>query len=342
MKRSVVLLSVIVVSVMLAMSCRHKTPSNPPGEPLQNDTIDKTLENLNDRIRKDSLDADNFYQRSLYFIDNKDVNSALSDIGKAIQLNDKNADYFVALSDIYLAMNRVPNCMEALKRAEEIDPGNNNALLKLAEVYFILQDYKSVHLYTKKALDNNINDPMAYFIRGYAALEQGDTMMAIRNFEKTADLDQGNYGAYIELGTMYSLKHNPLAEGYFQTAIRIGPNRPEGYYMLGMFYQGQENFEKAVEIYEKLIVVSPGYKEAFYNLGYINLVHYFDFDASVDYFTKAISIDPKYTDAYFNRGYSYELMGDFSNARKDYQKALEITPNYENSINGLNRLDNGH
>lgn len=342
MKRSVVLLSVIFVSLMLAMSCRHKTTSNTPGEPLQNDTIDTTLENLNDRIGKDSLNADNFYERSLYYIDNKDINSALSDIGKAIQLNDKNADYFVALSDIYLAMNRIPNCMEALKKAEEIDPKNNTALLKLAEVYFILQDYKSVHLYTKKALENNINDPLAYFIRGYAALEQGDTVMAIKNFEKTADLDQDNYGAYIELGTIYSAKHNPLAEGYFQAAVRINPNRPEGYYMLGMFYQGQAYFEKAVEIYNKLIVVSPGYKEAYYNLGYINLVHFFDFDASVDYFTKAINIDPKYTDAYFNRGYSYELMEDFPNARKDYQKALEITPNDENSINGLNRLDNSH
>ncbi len=71
----------------------------------------------------------------------------------------------------------------------------------------------------------------------------------------------------------------------------------------------------------------------------INLVYLKDFEAAVKFFSKSISLDPKYTDAYFNRGYSYELMGDFINARKDYQKALELFPNYERSIKGLNRLD---
>jgi tetratricopeptide (TPR) repeat protein len=143
----------------------------------------------------------------------------------------------------------------------------------------------------------------------------------------------------VQLGILYSTARNPLAIGYFQTATKIAPNRREAYYLLGMAYQEQENIPKALETYGNLLAFAPDYKEALYNIGYIHLVYTADYPAAIDYFSRAIALDPKYTDAYFNRGYSHELSGDYGNARNDYQKALEITPNYERSIEGLNRLD---
>jgi tetratricopeptide (TPR) repeat protein len=339
MKRSLLNLILLFIPVLFLLACGQQSREKSQEEKIREDTVSSELVMLNNKVTADSMNPDNLYLRAKYFIEQQDVNNALSDIGKAIQLDGKNSSYFVTLSDCYLAMGKIPNCMDALKKAEVLDPKNNDALLKLAEVYLVLRDYQNVYNYTKKAIDFEKNNPLAYFIRGYAALEQGDTSLAIKNFQQTADLDQNYYGAYIELGSLYSAMNNPIAGGYFQTAVRIEPNRPEGYYLLGLYYQNREDFEKAVETYEKLIVISPGFKEAYYNLGYINLVHFNDFQASANYFTKAIAIDPKYTDAYFNRGYSYELMGDVAGARKEYEKALEITPNYENAIIGLNRLD---
>lgn len=338
MNRIAVYLLFLVLS--WAASC-----SNPPanekvqGESQKDDTTVTVIERLNRLIASDSTNPDHYYQRSLYYLDKKELNQALSDIGKAIQYDDKNSSYFVTLSDVYLAMGRIPSCLEALKKAESLDPANISALLKMAEVYLYLRDYTNVQDYTKRALEIDRNSPTAYFIRGYAALEQDDTSLAVRNFQRTVDLDQNHYGACIQLGGLFSAKNPALAAGYFQSAIRIDPNRPEGYYLLGFLYQEQENVDKAIATYEKLIVIAPEYKEAYYNLGYVNLVYTNDFEASVRYFSQAVLLDPKYTDAFFNRGYSYELMGDLVNARKDYIQALEITPNYENAIDGLNRLD---
>ncbi|NTV84717.1 MAG: tetratricopeptide repeat protein, partial [Bacteroidales bacterium] len=324
---------------ILVSSCQQVVEKKMTDEQPKKDSVNIEIETLNDQIYKDSLNPENYYQRSLYYIDKKEINHALSDIGKAIALNDKDADYFVALSDIYLAMGKIPNCLEALKKAEELDPKNNDALLKLAEVYLILKDYQNTFGYTKKALDHDLINPVAYFIRGYAYMEQGDTALAIKSYQAAADQDQQYYAAFIELGVLYAALKNPVAAGYFKTAINIDPNRGEAYYLLGMVYQEQEIIPKAIETYEKLLIISPGYKEAHYNMGYINLVYINDFETAIRYFSQAISLDPKYTDAYFNRGYSYELAGDLVNARKDYLKSLEITPNYERSIIGLNRLD---
>ena len=339
MKFISILWIVVLILSLTITSCRQVTEKKTTDAQPVADSVSHEIDDLNERISSDSLNPDNYYQRSLYYIENKDMNKALSDIGKAIALNDEDADYFVALSDIYLAMGKIPNCMDALKRAEELDPANNDALLKLAEVYLILKDYQSTFSYTKKALDQDLINPVAYFIRGYAYMEQGDTSLAIKSFQASADQDQNYYAAFIELGVLYTALKNPVASGYLQTAINIDPNRGEAYYLLGMVYQEQEIIPKAVETYEKLLIISPDYKEAHYNLGYINLVFIHDFATAVKYFNQAIALDPNYTDAYFNRGYSYELAGDLVNARKDYLKALEITPNYERSIIGLNRLD---
>jgi tetratricopeptide (TPR) repeat protein len=326
--------------LLAASSCQHSIRTDKKADKSEVVTSAAVeLDSLNLAIASDSLDPEGFYNRSKYYLQHSETNQALADINRAIQLNSKNAGYFVTLADIYLAVNRVPNCLEALLKAMELDPVNNDAMLKLSEVYLLLKDYENCFKYSGMALDHERINPVAHFIRGYAYMELGDTALAIRNFQAAADLNQKYYEAYVQLGILYSIAKSPLAAGYLEAATRIEPNRPEGYYLLGMAYQEQENIQKALETYHQLLTIAPNYKEALYNIGYIHLVYTGDYKTAVDYFSRAIAIDPKYVDAYFNRGYSFELSGDYENARKDYQKALEILPNYERSIEGLNRLD---
>ncbi len=324
--------------LLIMASCNNTMEHKTVREPAV-DTAISSLDRLNAGISTDSLNPQLYHQRAMYFMDQNDVNSALSDIGRAIELNDRNPDYFVTLADLYLMSGRMPNCLESLQRAEELDPNHNSALLRLAEAYLILKDYQNTFAYSKRALDLDRINPVAHFIRGYAYMELGDTSLAIKNFQAAADQDQQYYNAFVELGVLYTALRSPLSTGYLQTAINIEPGRPEAYYLLGMAYQEMENIPKALETYDRLLAIDPEYKEAYYNSGYLNLVYLNDFETAIRLFTRAIELDPSYTDAYFNRGYSFELSGDFDNARKDYLKAMEITPNYERSITGLNRLD---
>lgn len=339
MRKSICHWLFIALALFVVVSCGETTQKNENASQSSPQQGTSEIQKLSDVIAADSLNPESYYLRSKLYLGGFEVNKALADINKAIQLDNKNSDYFVVLSDIYLAMNRIPNCLDALKKAEELDGTNNNALLKLSEIYLILKDYDKSFAYANKALDLEQLNPKAHFTRGYAYMELGDTTLAIRSFEAASNQDPNYFEAFIELGILYAAQGNALAAQYFQTAARIKPDRSEAYYLLGMFYQNQENIPKAVETYEKLLTIDPEYKEAHYNLGYINLVYTNDFEKAVSYFTTAITLDPKYTDAIFNRGYSYELMGDFSKARIDYQKALEVTPNYERAIEGLNRLD---
>jgi tetratricopeptide (TPR) repeat protein len=335
MKKSLHLLVYFIL--MLFLSFCGRQGKNPPE---QSSTAPATaLKVLTEKIQHDSSDAGLFHRRAQLYLDEGQINNALGDINKAIQLDAENAGYFITLADIYLAMGKIPGSLESLQKAEKLDPKNNDALIKQAELYLVIKDYPKCFNYVNAALALNRQNPVAYFIWGYAQLERGDTTSAIRNLQTAADQDQNYYDAFLQLGMVYAARKNPVAEDYFRSAIRIDSTRTGAYYLMGLLYQETGEYTKALDIYEKLARVSPAMKEAHYNMGYVNLVSLGNYPAAIQHFTEAIRLDPKYTDAYFNRGYSYELSGDLMNAKKDYEQALQVQPNYDRAIEGLNRLD---
>ena len=335
MKKSL-LLSVYFFLVLLLSSCgRHG--NNPAGQ--SSGAPATALEALTQKIQNDSSDAELFHQRAELYLDEGQVNNALGDINQAIQLDGGNSGYFVTLADIYLSMGKIPGSLEALQKAEKLNPKNNDALIKQAELYVVIKNYPKCFNYVNAALALNRQNPVAYFIWGFAQLEMGDTTSAIRNLQTAADQDQNYYDAFLQLGMIYSDRKNPMAADYFRSAIRIDSTRTGAYYLMGMLYQETGEYNKALDIYEKLSRISPGMKEACYNMGYVYLVYLENYPAAIEKFTEAIRLDPKYADAFFNRGYCYELSGDLMNAKKDYEQALQVQPNYDRAIEGLNRLD---
>jgi len=327
----------VVVALALA-SCvgnNEKVADGDNGEKTET----KSESILDKLISLDPENPDLYNQRALSYLDQNMINDALSDINMALQLDSTRSDYFVTLSSIYLAMGKISNCILSLDVAEELDPENKDAILKRAEVYLIIREYKVTFEQIQILLAMDEFNPKAYFIRGLALLETGDTAMAVRSLMTAVEQDQQYYEAYMQLGYLYASLGDPLAEGYYNNAINTEPNNPDPYYFLGIYYQEQENIDKAVRIYDQLLSLDSVYIDAWYNLGYLNLVYISDYEKAVQYFTHAIELNPDYTEAYYNRGYSNELSGDFTLARKDYLKATEITPNYDLAVKGLNRLD---
>ena len=327
------------VAVMLLsalLSCRQSDKE--PAADLKNTDITE-LQRLDSAISRDPSNAMLLNERARYYLMNSELNKALSDVNSALQIDSKNAAHYITLSDIYLSMGKLNNCIESLEKAEELEPENTEGLLKQAEVYLILREYQKSFEYVKRALEIDDFNPVAYFIRGYALLETGDTVKAVREFIRATDQDQQYYEAYMQLGLLYASKNDPLAVGYYRNAINSNPNNPEPYYFLGMFYQENENIGQALQVYDQLLAVDPEYVDAYYNLGYLNLVYLEDYEMAARYFTDVIDRSPKHSDAWYNRGYAYELAGDYDRARMNYTRALEITPNYELAVEALNRID---
>ena len=53
-----------------------------------------------------------------------------------------------------------------------------------------------------------------------------------------------------------------------------------------------------------------------------------DFKKAVSDYNKAIDVNPDFVVAYLNRGHSHSRMGEFDKAIADYSKAIELNPRY--------------
>lgn len=333
-----ILFSCILLCLFALSSCQNGGDIS-DGQKQGNDTTRLKLEMLNQEIDADITNPDLYNKRAKFYLYDRQFDNALKDVHKAISIDDGKSTFYITLSDIFLMMGKPDESRDALKKAISKNPGDVDALLKLAKLYLIIKDYKNCYATVKQLLMIDNGNSAAYFTRAIALLEQGDTIRAVDDLKQAVDKNQECYEAYIELGELYAVKGDAMAELYFNNALKLRPNSREALYMLGLHYQETGKFEKALKTYQTLAKSDTAFRETSFNQGYIYLVYLKDFAKAVQFFSESIKKDSGYYEAYFNRGYAYELAGDYKKAYEDYQKSLKIEVNYEKAIEGLNRLD---
>lgn len=66
------------------------------------------------------------------------------------------------------------------------------------------------------------------------------------------------------------------------------------------------------------------------------------FKVAIEYYNKAIELNPFYSTAFFNRGTIRADMGNFEDARYDFEKARELEINFESKLTVSKSLLNEH
>lgn len=296
------------------------------------------LQELNQKITAEPKNAAYYNERAKYYYAQKDLGAASKDILVAITLDSSKADFYVTLSDIFFAGGKSSQSKRSLDKSLLLDPANKEALLRMGELYLYVKDNKKSIEYLDKVLKIDVNTPKAYFIKGMDFKEMGDTAKAISSFQTTIEQDVEYYNAYVQLGLIYAARRNPLALKYYENALKLDPKSVEVMYNTAMYLQENNELNKAIELYTKILSIEPQNKYANYNLGYIHYEYLKVFGEAVKHFNNAITCDPKYAEAVYMRGLSYEAMGDVQRASVDYTKALVIAPGYEKPMLGLQRL----
>jgi Tfp pilus assembly protein PilF len=250
--------------------------------------------------------------------------------------------YYVSQAEYYIFNGEPNSAKKGLNTCLKKFPENTDAMLKLAEIHLYMKEYGQAKLMLQRVLP--INDELAqiYFIQGLIALETSDTTGAIRNFQTTIDKEPDYYAAYIQAGKIYSSQGNPLAIQYLKSAIDLQPSMYEAHYLLGYFFQEHGFLDEAAQEYEYISTkIDSTQADPYYNRGYIEMVYKGNFKEAAKWFTRAINWNPGYADAWYNRGFSYELDGQLAKAKADYQKTVELQPNFPLAIKGMNRIEDG-
>lgn len=297
------------------------------------------LKAVNGELVEDPNNPDLYIKRAKIYLGLKEYNAALGDSKLAIKLDSSQASYYLNLVDVYYAMNNTRSAKETLLAIEKKFPDNSEALLKLAELYYLVKQYQEAITYVNKSLRLDENQARAYHLKGNIYREIGDTAKAISSFQTAVEQDNAFADGYYDIAVMYAARKNPVALEYLNNALRVSPSHAQALYAKAKFYQDTEQYDVAISEYEKALTKLPGCETCAYNLGAIYLNIKKDYKKALEQFSKAIAINPNYLEAYFARGYTYFLLGDKNAARAEYKMCLQLEPNNELAIEGLNQLD---
>jgi len=329
----------MVLMLVVFASCENQAEKDTVKE-IQKVEIEggiTAFDSLNRQIKEDPNNAVLLNMRANMFLLAGETNAAFSDVNKSLQIDTLRVDTWITLSDIYYAKERFVDSRQMLLKAIAMDANNTVAKIKLARLYLIYRDYKTVNKYVNDAL---LLDPMleeAYYIRATAYAEQGDTASAIFTYQKAVEINPNFYDAWVELGRISEAKDNSLAEQYFLNALNIDTNNMHALYMIAFYYQNEQDFNNAEKYYNSLLNKHEN-ENAYFNMGYINLVYLEDYPEAISFFQKALNVNEDYTDALFNLAYSLELSGDLNDARAKYKELLVKVPNHEGAIARLNGM----
>jgi Tfp pilus assembly protein PilF len=300
--------------------------------------IDTILTEINDRIRADINNVGLYLERAEVYFDREDIAAAKADIDRAYLIDSTDLNTLLILADFWMNSGKLGFSLSVLEKAEIFHPENSIINSKLSELFLVGRDNEKSMKYADLAVKYDIFNAKAYYLKGFNYLEKGDTNRAISSYQTAIEQDPDYYEPYAELGVLFAARHDPLAIQYYDNALAIRPNERNVLYSKGMYLQEHGLYNDAIQTYFKATQLFPDFREAHFNLGYVHMYYLKINRVAVQHFTDAVEVDPKYYQAYYNRGYSFELMGDITNAAKDYQYALSIKPDYTNAALGLERV----
>jgi tetratricopeptide (TPR) repeat protein len=300
---------------------------------------DSTLELLNARISGDNKNPALYAKRAELWLNKGKSKLAYDDILMAVNLDSLSYDYQFRFSEISFLVGKSRQTKQALEKCLQIKPNDANAKMKLAELYIYVKEYKKALALLKEVTDADKLNAKAYFLKGISFKLAGDTASAITNYQRSVELDQEYYHAYMQLGILFGAKHNPVALDYYNNALNLNPQSTEALYAKSLFYQDHGDIKSAVSGYNMLLQIDTANYFTYYNLGYIAYNIEKDYRKATVMFSKAIKFNPAYAEAYYMRGLSFEELGEYAKSIRDYTESLKIAPGYELAVVALSRVE---
>ena len=236
------------------------------------------------------------------------------------------------------------------------DPKNFAALYSLVVIEINLSNFKEALVLANKAVQANNKFTQAYYARALAHYQLGDIASALKDIDKTLELDAKfqaaielkeqlkalltqassellNPSYYDEVMILNAQASKLIEEGHpleaanvFLQVLDKKSNDYMALYSLGFIYHSLGETKKALQFMGQAALIQPESERTFFALGTIQHAAGLLEDALLS-FDKAIEINPKYIDAYNNKVSLLHAMNRQLDALHTLEAALGISPN---------------
>jgi tetratricopeptide (TPR) repeat protein len=194
-------------------------------------------------------------------------------------------------------------------------------------------------LYTL-GVQNELINPLNFIGLAKIAKIEGNKELADQQFAKALQMGAGkNAEVFIRVAEAYiTINPNDIPKAFtlLKDAEKLQLRNPEIQILNGDAYMVYNDGSSAIKYYEKAQELNPSSPIAMQRLGKLwvnarNLVGKDGAKGALDYYNEAIKTDSSYAPAYLELGELYSLVQRYEDAKKNYEKYLELSKGTINS-----------
>lgn len=272
---------------------------------------------------KDEADKQRFLIKGNDALAKQEYKEALRYYTEALKID---SCYTDALNNIGIAQYENGNYGEAVLNydaAVQCDPEFWRAYLNRANAYYELNElYRALD--DLEYLERKIPDSAyVYFGLGLVKTKMRRYDQAIEAFDQAISLDSGNAEILVNRGTVYYYKdmyEEALIDLNF--ALQVDSEEANAYNALALLRADQGQYDKALKLVERALMIEPFEPYFMNNRGYIRLK--LDDTKAVEDINKSIVLDPKNGWAYRNKALWYMDQGRYDRAITLLEKAEKM------------------
>jgi len=129
------------------------------------------------------------------------------------------------------------------------------------------------------------------------------------------------------------------AKEIYNRILKVNPQHGETLHLLGVMAYQFKKYETAAALIGKAIEIDPNQAIYYTNMGNV-LNEQAQSDRAVTCYQKALQLNPNLVEAHYNLGNTLDRQGKLDEAIVCYQKTLQINPNYVEGHNNLGNILN--
>lgn len=287
----------------------------------------------------------------IHSLSNNNIEAAIKNFESAIIKDPNSFDAHEKLGDAYSANSDkrdFDKAIEYYEKAIKLKPENTYIYYKIGSVFHNMRDYnKAIEYYEK--MDDDIYYHYYIFIV-YAYIGSGNYEIAIKCCDYAIRNEFDNiYEYYYAKGEIFEKLNYNEAIKFYNEAIALKEDYAAAYFKLGNLYMWwMWDYDNAIKYYDNAVKIQP-YADAYNNLGlvYFNKQEY---QKAIEYYNKAITLRLTDTDNpyflydngynnisltpndtyiyYYNIGRAYFEKQDYRQAIKNHEEVIRQKPNF--------------
>ncbi len=294
------------------------------GACIKRENLKKPLEKLNVvEVAEVEKKAQDLYMEGKYA-------DTVSNLKTLIAENPKNPKYWGELGSAYAQLDQFTYSEFAFKRAIELDPKNVKAMYNLSVVYSEHGNDDEALKAVQKGLKVSPKNPLLQASLGNIMIDKNKLDSAQTIYERIVKAKPDFGEAHYNLGVI-NLKKNNLEEAAknYQAALAIKPDDLEAKENLAAVYIMRQDYANATTALLEVIKANPAsdvtLENAYYNLGIVYMKTD-NYEGALEVFEKAINIEPWDMAAYVNAAIMAEQLGQYDKAEKYWKKYDRLLP----------------